>query len=172
MTWLRAILTIAALAAGWAAPAAAGDDPFQRIRKLEGVWYAVDGKGAVTDQIVSVFHVTANGHSVQEVMFPGAANEMVNMYYRDGDSVRMTHYCAGGNQPTMQLVPTPAQGVIQLEFVDITNMITMDDEHMREGRFEWLGDDRLKTEWRVYRNGQFLEASQFEMARRTETRSR
>ncbi len=168
MVWLRAVLTVAMLAATAARAVAADEDPFQRIKKLEGVWVAIDEKGETTNQVVSIFHVTANGHTVQEIMFPGAANEMINMYYRDGDSVRVTHYCAGGNQPTMRLVPTPKAGVVQLEFVDITNMITMDDEHMHEGEFRWLGDDRLRTEWRAFRNGRYLQTSRFEMVRRKE----
>lgn len=146
--------------------AAAEDDPFLRIKKLEGTWLAVDDKGRTTDQVVSVFRVTANGHSVQEVMFPGTGQEMINMYYRDGDEVRMTHYCAGGNQPTMRVLQTPKAGVLQLEFVDITNMITIDDEHMHEGQFHWLSDDHLKTEWRAFRNGRYTESSRFEMVRR------
>lgn len=146
--------------------ARAADDPFQRIKQLEGTWLAVDDKGVVTDQIVSIFRVTANGHTVQEIMFPGTQNEMVNMYYRDVDEVRMTHYCAGGNQPTMRLVATPKAGVVQLEYVDITNMVTIDDEHMREGQYQWLSNDRLKTEWRSFKNGRYLETARFEMVRR------
>ena len=93
-------------------------------------------------------------------------HEMVNMYYRHGDEVRVTHYCAGGNQPTMRLVPTPKPGILQLEFVGITNMITFDDEHMHEGQYQWVSDDRLKTEWRSFKDGRYQESSRFEMARR------
>ena len=28
---------------------------------------------------------------------------MINMYHMDGDDLVLTHYCAGGNQPTMKL---------------------------------------------------------------------
>ena len=116
---------------------------FSASKQLEGIWYAVDAQGRATAQVASVFRITANGHSVQEIMHPGTAHEMVNMYYRDGDDVRLTHYCAGGNQPTLRLVPAGKPDVYNLEFVDITNMLTIDDEHMHEGRYEWLGEDRL-----------------------------
>jgi hypothetical protein len=159
---MAAMLALAAMAG----PAHAADDPLQRIKKLEGTWVAVDGKGRVTDQVVSVFHVTANGHSVQEVMFPGTDHEMVNMYFRDVDDVLVTHYCAGGNQPTLRLVPSTRPGVMQLEFINISNMITMNDEHMHEAQYQWLGEDRLKTEWRTFRNGRFLDATRIEMVRR------
>jgi hypothetical protein len=66
----------------------------------------------------------------------------------------------------MRLVPTAKPGVMTLEFVDITNMITIDDEHMHEGQYHWLDDNHLKTEWRSFRSGRFHEASRFEMVRR------
>jgi hypothetical protein len=160
------LAALAATASLQSATALAEDDPFLFIKKLEGVWLRVDEKGRTTDEVLSVFRVTSNGHSVEEIMFPGTEHEMVNMYYRDGDEVRLTHYCAGGNQPTVRLVPTPKPGVVQLEFVDITNMITMNDEHMREGQFHWLNDDRLKTEWHTFRDGRLVETSRFEMVRR------
>jgi hypothetical protein len=169
---LQRLATMMVAGAAWLAlsglgsPARAADDPFQRIKKLEGTWVAVDEKGQVTDQVVSVFHVTANGHSVQEVMFPGTDHEMVNMYFRDVDDVLVTHYCAGGNQPTLRLLASPRPGVMQLEFINISNMITMNDEHMHEAQYQWLGEDRLKTEWRTFKNGRFLDATRLEMVRR------
>lgn len=157
-----ALLTAACLGA---LAARAADDPFQRIRRLEGTWLAVDAQGQATAQVASVFRVTANGHAVQEIMFPGTVNEMVNMYHRDADRVLVTHYCAGGNQPTLRVVPTADPDLVQLEFDDITNMLTIDDEHMHEGSIRWLGDDRLKTEWRSFRDGRALETARFEMVR-------
>lgn len=166
--WIRMVRVIAALGilAPWAGTAMAADDPFNRIKKLEGTWLAVDENGKVTDQVASIFRVTSNGHSVEEVMFPGTANEMVNMYFRDVDDVEMTHYCAGGNQPTMRLLQTPKPDVIQLEYSDISNMITMNDEHMHEGQFQWVDDNHLKTEWRSFKNGRATETARFEMVRR------
>lgn len=147
-------------------PARAEEDAFARIKALAGTWYVVDDKGQVTDQVSSIFRVTSNGHTVEEIMFPGTEHEMVNMYYRDVDNVLMTHFCAGGNQPIVRLVPTQQPGVIQLEFVDITNMVTIDDEHMHEGRYEIVGQDRLKTEWRSFKSGRATDVSRFEMVRR------
>lgn len=159
------VALLAALAIA-ASQARAGDDPLIRIKKLEGTWMVVDDKGKVTDQIASIFRVTSNGHTVEEIMFPGSEHEMVNMYFRDVDDVQVTHYCAGGNQPRMRLVATPKPGVIQLEFVDITNMITMNDEHMHEGQYQWVDENHLKTEWHSFKNGRLTETARFEMVRR------
>lgn len=157
-----AFLAVIALGANLAR---AEDDAFHRIRRLEGTWHAVDAQGRPTEQVTSIFRVTANGHAVQEIMFPGTANEMVNMYYRDVEQVRMTHYCAGGNQPTMQLLAGDRPDVVRLVFEDITNMVTADDEHMHEGQYQWLDEDHLKTEWRSFRNGRYLDTMRFEMVR-------
>lgn len=170
----RTALAVVALLAGaiglgpglWPGPARADDDPLARIRRLEGTWLVVDASGQPTDQVASVFRVTANGHSVEEVMFPGSDHEMVNMYYRDVDEVHMTHFCAGGNQPVLRLVPGATPDLLELQFLDISNMVTMNDEHMHEARYQWLGPDRLRIEWRTFRNGRFLEASRIEMLRR------
>jgi len=159
-------LCFAATVALGALTAQGADDPFQRIKKLEGTWFAVDARGQVTNQIVSIFRVTANGHSVEEIMFPGSDNEMINMYFRDVDDVLMTHYCAGGNQPTLRLVATPKPGVVQLEYANISNMISMNDEHMHEGQYQWVDEDHLKTEWRSFKDGRYLSTSRFEMVRR------
>lgn len=161
-----ATTVLLAAMAVWAAPAHANEDLYERIRRLEGVWLAVDARGVATTQVVSVFHVTANGHSVQEIMFPGTPQEMVNMYHRDGDDVRMTHYCSGGNQSMLRLLATPRPDVVQLEFAGITNAASFDDEHMHEAEFRWLGADRLQTTWRTFRDGRLLETSTLEMVRR------
>jgi hypothetical protein len=157
------LATILVLAASGARTA---DDPLVRVRQMAGTWLVVDEKGAVTDQVASVFRVTSNGHSVEETMFPGTEHEMVNMYYRDQDEVRMTHYCAGGNQPTVRLLQAPKADVVQLEFVGATNLESTDQEHMHEGQYQWLGPDRVRTEWRSFKDGRPIATQRFEMVRR------
>jgi hypothetical protein len=157
---------LAALVSLGTAPSIAADDPFQRIRRLEGTWLVVNERGEVEEQISSVFRVTSNGHSVVETMFPGTPNEMINVYYRDVDKVLVTHFCAGGNQPILQLVPSARADTVVLQFVDITNMATIDDEHMHEGQYQWLGEDRLRTEWRSFKRGRQSGVNRFEMVRK------
>ena len=149
-----------------AGAAVAAEDPLMRVKKLAGTWYAVNDKGETTDQVTATFRVTSNGHSVIETMFPGTASEMINVYYRDVDHVLMTHYCAGGNQPILKLVPTTNPDIVAMEFVDITNMVTIDDEHMHEGKMQWLGSNRLKTEWRTFKRGRYTESVNFELVRK------
>jgi hypothetical protein len=165
---LLAACTLAPLAVRAQAPptAVAEPDVFQRLKSLQGEWVAVDENGKPTDQVVSVFRVTSGGHAIREVMFPGTANEMINMYYRDGDTVQMTHFCAAGNQPRMLLSFAGQPTILRLQFIDITNLASPGDEHMHEAVFTWVNNDRLKTEWRAFRNGRYAESSKFDLQRR------
>ena len=162
----RSIVALLLLAAASLASAADQPDIFQRLKALQGEWVAVDETGRPTDQVVSVFRVTSGGHAIREVMFPGTEHEMVNMYYRDGDTVQMTHYCAAGNQPRMLLLPGAQPNVVRLQFIDITNLASPADEHMHEGFFTWVNNDHLKTEWRAFRNGRYAESTRFDLERR------
>lgn len=97
------------------------DPLFDAVAGLEGRWQLVDeGMPGVIE-----YAVTAGGHSVREVMFPGEPHEMVNMYSLDGNSLVMTHYCAAGNQPRMRALsfggrhlPFGSDGVSDLKSPD------------------------------------------------------
>lgn len=166
INWIARAVAIATAVAAAGGPALASDDVFTRIKNLEGVWVAVDEKGQATDKVSSIFKVTSAGNSVQEIMFPGTSEEMVNMYYRDGENVRMTHYCAGGNQPTVKLVSSTRPGIVELEFVDVTNLASMNGEHMHQGQYQWVDDNHLKTEWRSFKDGKPSDVTRFDMVRR------
>src|SRR4051794_20746253 len=84
------------------APTAPPHPGLERMKKLAGTWVAADKDGKPTDQVVSVYKVTAAGSAVHETLFPGQAHEMISIYHRDGTDLVMTHYCALGNQPRMK----------------------------------------------------------------------
>jgi hypothetical protein len=145
---------------------AAETDIFQRLKALQGEWVGIDESGKPTNQVISTFKLTSGGHSIREIMFPGGESEMINMYYRDGDTVQMTHFCAGGNQPRMMLSPTPQEGTIRMQFIDVTNLQTANDEHMHEGLMSWVSPDHIKVEWRAFKNGKYSDSTYFDLVRR------
>jgi hypothetical protein len=156
------ILVIAAPTTGRAGES----DIFQRLKALQGEWVGVDDSGKPTSQVMSAFKLTSGGHSIREVMFPGSEHEMINMYYRDGDTVQMTHFCAGGNQPRMMLSATAQDSTIRMQFIDVTNLQTANDEHMHEGVMTWVSPDHLKVEWRAFKNGKYSDSTNFDLVRR------
>ena len=108
-------LIILVLAAGvaHAAPAdgVSAQDAFAKLQTLAGTWSgSAAGEGAEAEaeaemagKVVHDFRVSAAGTVVMETMGPGSDHEMINMYHLDGEDLVLTHYCAGGNQPTMRL---------------------------------------------------------------------
>src|SRR5436309_13640907 len=115
-TWLGGAVAVSvAVGAAVAAEKAAAPSPgLDQLKKLAGTWVAADDKGQPTDQVVSVFKVISAGSAVQESIFQGTNHEMVSVYFRDGQDVIMTHYCALGNQPKMKL--DPASPANRLDF--------------------------------------------------------
>lgn len=79
-------------------------DPAQRaqllaaVSELQGRWVMEGPEGPAYTE----FALTSSGSAVRETMFPGTPHEMINMYALDGNSLVLTHYCAGGNQPRMR----------------------------------------------------------------------
>ncbi|MCA9299450.1 MAG: hypothetical protein KDA28_10305 [Phycisphaerales bacterium] len=109
MIWMIPMLAVEAT------DLAKANEAMDAIKALEGRW-AADTDGDGTLESVVEFEVIANGSAVREIMFPGTEHEMTNMYHLDGTSVRMTHFCAGGNQPSMVAAEVDGEGAIHFAF--------------------------------------------------------
>lgn len=116
----------------------------EKLKKLAGTWVAADKDGKPTDQVVSVYKVTAAGTAVQETSFPGEAMEMVSLYHLDGADLVMTHYCALGNQPKMKADPKSPKNQIKFLFAGGTNFDPAKDMHMHEGTLTFIDDDHIE----------------------------
>jgi hypothetical protein len=113
----------------------------ERLKKLAGTWVAVGADGKPTDQVVSVIKVTAGGSAVLETLFPGQPQEMVSVYYCDGDDLVMTHYCMLGNQPHMKADPNSPPNQICFKFAGGSNLDAAKDKHMHEGTLTFIDED-------------------------------
>ena len=130
-----------------------------RLATLQGDWIMLDENGAETDMIGSTFRLTAGGSALVEVMAPGSPDgyEMVNMYHADGNRVLMTHYCAAGNQPRMEVIATDDENRLELRFESVTNLASPEAEHMHQAEYIFRGDDRLTTRWWSMQDGKVSE---------------
>ena len=141
--------------------AAAADEKsvMEKLAALEGDWVYLDENGEESDMIGSTFRVTAAGSALVEVMAPGSPEgyEMVNMYHADGDRVLMTHYCAAGNQPRMEVIATDDEYRLELKFESVTNLASPDANHMHHAEYVFHGDDRLTTRWWSMQDGKISE---------------
>src|SRR5260370_18233644 len=101
----------------WAREGNNGAAAFEKMKSLAGHWEgSAPGDGKLTADI----EVTSDGNAVLErfqMIEAGKPMNMVTMYYLDGDTLKMTHYCHAGNQPTMAATYDPAAGVVTFALV-------------------------------------------------------
>jgi hypothetical protein len=123
----------------------------EQLKELAGTWEATipSPEGVATR---SVFAVTAGGTAVMETQFPGTDQEMVTLYFIDGQTLRATHYCSAGNQPHMKLdTRASAPGDLRFAFDGGTNFNPRRDMHIHSVRYVFGADGSLSEEWE-YRN--------------------
>jgi hypothetical protein len=136
---------------------------FEPLTKLEGEWTTIDEKGQTV--VASVFKTTAGGSAVREVMFPGTAQEMTNMYHLDGPDLVVTHYCAVGNQPRMR-AKAGKPGVLAFTFDDVTNLHDTQGHYMGQLTLTVVDNDTIVEDWRSIVGGQLTDPMRFEMKRK------
>jgi hypothetical protein len=159
--WAGVAIVGLIVSATWAGPADKGIEPkaaFETLKGLAGEW---KGEGQTV-----VYKVTANGSTVMETLFPGTAHEMISMYHLDGDTLRMTHYCASGNQPRTKL-DAKASSPEKLVFVfdGGTNFDPAKDAHMHEGRITIKSAKEIETEWDGFQGGKKAGTHKFALKR-------
>jgi len=127
-----------------AAPAKANHG-FEKMKSLAGEWRGTTKEGM---SVRVTFVLTADGSALMERLEPGTESPMVSMYHPDGSRVMMTHYCASHNQPRMRAEASEADPkTLVFNFVDITNLASPDDAHMRHLVVGFEDQDHFTQEW-------------------------
>ena len=83
-----------------------GSAEFEKIKALAGTWKGNTLLNGKEEPAEIDYKVTSNGSAVVETLFPGTPQEMVSVYTDHGGKLSMTHYCAMGNQPQLDLAKT------------------------------------------------------------------
>jgi hypothetical protein len=137
---------------------------FDRLKKLEGEW-KVPGHGDHPAGKV-IYKVTAAGSTLMETQFPGSSHEMVTMYHLDGKDLKVTHYCAAGNQPRLKLdLKASKPDFYSFVFDGGTNLNPDKDMHIHAFRVKVLEDGKLESEWDGYIDGKLSHCEKFPMSR-------
>ena len=84
---------------------------FERMKALVGTWQGKTDMGEGPVDITVQFRLVAGGTILEERCFAGTPNEMITMYYDQGDKLAMTHYCIMGNRPAMLLKSSDAKSI-------------------------------------------------------------
>jgi hypothetical protein len=133
-------------------PGADAKGAFERLKSLTGEWKTEAGPAGPEAKVV--YRVVSGGNTVMESLFPGTSHEMVSMYFLDGGQLRMTHYCAMGNQPRMKLDAKASKpDALTFVFDGGTNLNPEKDMHMHSGRIVFIDKDHVEAEWDAYQGG-------------------
>jgi hypothetical protein len=140
---------------------------FEKIKALAGDWEAVaaDKEHGHGGGVVN-YKVTAGGSTVLETLFGGTDHEMITMYYMDGDTLTLTHYCILQNRPLMRAERQLKPDQLVFKCQDVDNAKIADQDHMHQATFTFVDGDHLKTEWVLYKGGKPDGIHGFELVRK------
>jgi hypothetical protein len=147
---------------------------FEQLTTLTGTWRGVpegEGEHAAAEAeawggVVHEFELSAAGTVVMETMNPGSDSEMINMYHVDGEDLVLTHYCAGGNQPSMRLNrETSTSDKLVFDFTGGTNLDPAVDEHIHAAQVTLVDTNHLESVWTGYKAGESTGAMIFHLVR-------
>jgi len=123
---------------------------FEKLKALEGRWVQMDVEGAVSEAGTEVnYEVTAAGSAVIETEFAGQDHEMVTVYTMDDGRLRLTHYCAMGNQPTMYADPITDENRVTFEAFAVGGEDDPNNPHMHWADIRFVGPDRVDADWTI-----------------------
>ena len=135
---------------------------FARLSALEGKWYTVDD---TQEGPVLIYESIAAGHAVAETVFPGQPEQMVTVYYLEGDTLTLVHYCAAGNRPRM--VARPKDGVdLYFDLDGDGGLSSLDEMHMHSAEFHFGGPNHMRQAWALFEGGVQTESHDTDLERR------
>ena len=117
---------------------------FEQMKGLLGEWEGTyEGKtGRVTYKLVS------SGTAIMETMNPSDAEDMVTVYYPDGDQLMLTHYCGSNNQPRMRTDAANSDPMkLVFNYVDATNLAASREGVMTGLTVTFVDPDHFTQTW-------------------------
>ena len=130
-----------------------GSAEFERLKALTGVWKGAsfEDDGTKLDANVE-YSVTSNGSVVVEKLFTGTPHEMISVYHDKNGKLSMTHYCAIGNQPEMDLVSSNEKEM-KFDFSSSNSIDPSKENHMHSLTLGFDGNDKLVQNWKYFKAG-------------------
>jgi hypothetical protein len=150
MKILRAVAVGLLLVAGTAAGGQSdAQKALEKLKSLVGTW---QGKTVKGDSVEDTFRLSAGGTAVMGEDKMGS-EEMLSLFYVDGDRLLMTHFCPSGNQPRMQATISPDLKTISFDFLDATNLPNLQAGHMSHAVYIFTDADHYSQEWTWMQDG-------------------
>ena len=149
-----ALLLAATTATAARADTAAALDAF---KGLQGRW-AIHSNGK-TLAIEMVYDVGSKGSIVTEQF-----GKELSVFYRDGESLVMTHFCNAGNQPRLRLKQGSAGGRFEFETFDVTNLAGPSAPHVQRIVYKMVDERHVELEI-VWKNGEAQNSENYTLVR-------
>ncbi len=132
-----------------------------RFKSMVGTWQGKDAKGGSASD---TYRLAAGGTAVMGENRMGE-EDMLSLFYVDGDRLLMTHFCPSGNQPRMKGSISPDGKTITFDFLDATNLPDLQAGHMSNAVYVFTDADHYTEEWTWSKAGKTT-VFHFEMQRK------
>jgi hypothetical protein len=120
-----------------------------RFKSMAGEWQGKDAKGSPVEES---YQITAGGTAVMSEN-KIAGEEMLSLFYLDGDRLLMTHFCPSGNQPRMKASVASDGKSVVFDFLDATNLPDMQTGHMSAAAYTFIDSAQYTEEWTWSKGG-------------------
>jgi hypothetical protein len=142
---------------------------FARLKTMAGTWRNdIEGMGKDhhgSDSKV-IYRLTGADSALVETDFPESDHEMVSVYHLDGDDLRLTHYCAVGNQPRLKLDRTNSTpDKLLFVFDGGTNLDPAKDLHIHGMTMSFEKDGRVNCAWEANAGGKKAGGTVFHLSK-------
>jgi len=126
-----------------------------QLRGLSGEWegtYVWLGSGKAPEKLTAKYFETGNAAVVESLIYEndrGGVPAMTSVYHLDGADLRMTHFCVQ-NQPRLKASHIDlAKGILDFDFVDVTNLPSPDAPHVYRVEMRLLAADHISITFSV-----------------------
>ncbi len=112
---------------------------FNLLKALQGSW-TIEAGGKPLG--IEMFYDVGSNQSIVTERF----GKELSVFYRNGQSLEMVHFCNAGNQPRLRLKKLSEPGVLDFEMFAITNLSTPDTPHVQKVIYKILDANRVNLE--------------------------
>ncbi|HWO35011.1 MAG TPA: hypothetical protein VNO32_39975 [Candidatus Acidoferrum sp.] len=130
---------------------------FETFKGFDGKWAIRSGQKTLP--IEMTYEIGSKGSIVTEQF-----GKELSVFYRDGQSLLMTHYCNGGNQPRLRLKESGRPGVFEFEMFDITGLKSADADHVQRVIYRIIDDKTMDLEI-IWEKGKSEESEKYTLTR-------
>ena len=133
-----------------------GSPEFERMKTLLGTWKGKTDMGQGPIDLTVQYRLLAAGSVLEERVFAGTPNEMITMYFDNGDKLALTHYCMFGNRPGMLLKSSDAK-TLNFDFDKTCGINAAKESHMHALTIRFDDVDTITTSCKAIMDGKEMD---------------